>query len=218
MRQLTKLPQLLLLICTILLTSACANLANLREILNTVSYQDQPIAYELDQTRTRTEFKVGSNAGQFRLVSAQLGFAQPHIHQGQLAVTVATGSIDLANPLVEEMLRGGAWFDSKRHPLASFVTTQLIPKPPDSLTARGELTIKDIKQPLDLQVHFADGLPDLSKNPQHIAFTAQGSFSRASYDMTGLTEFAPDEVQLTVSGWFSHSTMAIDSSSHIAKQ
>ncbi len=210
--------RVLLLVGLTGLTSACVNLANLRDILNTVSYEQRNIAYTLDTEQTRMMFSVGDTNGQFRVFSAQLGFDQADISSGQLNVTVATGSIDLANPLIEEMLRGAAWFHSDTHPLAGFEANSITQRSADVLTARGTLTIKGITQPLSLNVTFPDGLPDLTKQTEAIRFAASGTFSRASYNMTSLTEFAPDEVSLNVEGVFALSARQIDSAPQIATQ
>ena len=184
-----------------LILTGCVNLTNLQQILKTTSYKPTAITYTLDPERTQMHFRVGDTTGRFRVYAGQLGFSSEHISTGILQVTVATASIDLANPLIEEMLRGSAWFDSTDHPLASFEAQQFVLQS-DQITATGTLTLKAISRPLTLAVNFRDGPPDLKQTPTDIHFAAQGTFSRADYGMTALTDFAPDDVTLSVEGVF----------------
>ncbi|MEM7099918.1 MAG: YceI family protein [Pseudomonadota bacterium] len=179
----------------------CTNLANLREILNTVSYDSATFTYQLDAQTAQISFAVGNTQGKFRVYSAQLGFDSMALNSGVLDVTLATGSVDLANPLIEELLRGKDWFASNTHKLATFRSTEFAVAS-NAATIQGFLTIREISQPMTLQVNFPQGPPNLASDPAKISFVATSQFSRASFGMNALTEFAPDRVELEIQGHF----------------
>ena len=208
--------QFMLGVAVIIFLSACTNLANLREILNTVSYDQANIAFQLNPNVTQMKFAVGETRGKFRVVSAQLGFSSTDLQTGILEVTIATGSVDLANPLVEEMLRTKEWFHSKVHKLATFRSTQIHIQQSES-KIEGVLTIRALSQPISLQVSFPKGVPNLEEPPDQIPFQARGFFYRSDFGMNALTEFAPDRVDLEITGEFIPAQQ-IDSQPHIAEQ
>ncbi len=189
----------------VVLLSACADIALLENNLANVAYQDAQLSYNLDREQTQVRFRVGQTRGKFRVADARLSFPQHNLAAGVLEVTLATASVDVLNPLVENMLRGREWFDSNNHPLALFRTNpnaRLTPTPQGSVQVEGLLKIKAINQPLTLTVTFPAGMPDLADPPDHVVFHAEGSFKRSSYDMSALPGFAPDQVQVVVDGTF----------------
>lgn len=203
---------LIISLATCLILAGCTNLSALRQQVDNLSYTDAAIRYGLLSDETQVGFAVGQTRGQFRVADAQLSFTQPHYSSAVLEVTLATASVDVFNPVIERMLRGKEWFASKQHPFAQFRTTSLASLADDqagtedtsaTLAVEGILEIKGIAEPLTLQVTFPDGLPDLNQPPGQFDFIADGSFSRAEYDMRSLPGFAPDVVSISVQGAFS---------------
>ncbi len=187
------------------LLAGCTNLAALDENLAQVDYRQADLSYRLLRDETRVRFKVGPTRGRFRVADARLSFPRPHLDAGVLEVTLATASVDVLNPVVEQMLKGQEWFDSDSYPLAYFKSAEGALAAADentSISVNGTLQIKTVTRPLLLNVTFPDGMPDLNNPPGRFNFTAQGSFSRASYEMDALPGMAPDEVNVTVDGVF----------------
>ena len=179
------------------LSSACVSRAALEASLANSEFVDADVRFALDREQTTIAFAVGSIDGQFNVVDAQLGFAGERIESATLDVSIATGSIDLDNPLLESMLRGEGWFASKAHPLATYKTRSLTFSGADA-KVDGDLTIKGITHPIELDVHFPAGVPDLRRAA--IDFTATGAFSRSQFDMGQNPKLAADLVELEVVG------------------
>jgi polyisoprenoid-binding protein YceI len=185
-----------------LLTAACTNLAALNQKLVDVEYATGELQYTLDREATKVRFSAGDTDGRFSVADARLTFPATEITDAILEVTLATGSLDVTNPLVQQMLRGQDWFDVKNHPLARFATRSIVIENPQQVRVQGVLVVKEIEQPLLMEVAFAEGLPDLQNPPTRIPFQARGAFLRSSYGMTDLMSMAPDEVVVTVEGAF----------------
>jgi len=181
--------------------TACTNLNALRQTLSQQQVEQALFNYRLDVEQTTLHFKVGQTRGQFGVFDAHLTFADNHIESGKLSVNIATGSVTSANLFAQGWLRGSEGFDATQHPLATFTTQTagLVVVSDNEVTFAGELTVRDVTQPLTLTVILAEGLPIPSQKVS-IPFTASGSFSRAEFGIDGLRAFAPDTVNLEVRG------------------
>ncbi|MEM1432531.1 MAG: YceI family protein [Pseudomonadota bacterium] len=192
-------PQLLLVGA---LLAGCVSDRKLETVLADARYTEAALQYELDRDSTRIGFSVGDTSGRFRVVDARLSFTEPELSAAVLEVTIATASLDLFNPLLEQMLRGADWFDTTAHPSARFQSESVGTAGEQSLAVTGTLTIKNITQPLEISVEFPElpALPDLTLPPERIRFVASGEFLRSTFGMDDLQSFAPDEVQLEIDG------------------
>ncbi|NOX51111.1 MAG: YceI family protein [Gammaproteobacteria bacterium] len=192
----------LLLLSVGVISSGCTNLRALNADLAIVEYETGGLQYALDRETTEVKFRIGDTKGKFRVTDARLTFTTTQLSGVVLEVSIATASVDVFNPLLEQMLRGADWFAAKQFPLAKFKTTAITRNPADQITATGDLMIKGISLPLILDVTFDQGLPDLKTPPPNIEFSASGEFSRSAYAMSAFPTMAPDTVVLNITGSF----------------
>ncbi len=183
-----------------LVLAGCANLPALEALLGAERYPDAPLSYALVRDETLVRFEAGSVRGRFRVFDGRLAVPGPGIESGTLSVTIATGSIDVANPLIEQTLRGEAWFASSQHPLARFSSTRIDARAYPPLIVRGPFTLRGVTRDITLDVQFPDGLPDLDARPERIAFDAQTHISRSAFGMDAMPAMADDTVRITVHG------------------
>ena len=217
-------------VCLALL-SGCVNLNQLEQkLLEAKQAPSSGRHYQLNRDEAEFHFAAGDTQGTFRVASADLTITNPpQLDNVSLAVQLATGSISLANPLLEQMLRGGDWFASSQYPLAEFVSREItsVNDTLQDLAISGVLTIKDVSQPITLSVQLKQPL-NLHQLPPKIEFTANGAFDRTTFGMTRLLDFAPATIKLAISGYFEQQAMIekeatdmtkpFDSSPHIEKQ
>ncbi len=95
----------------------------------------------------------------------------------------ATATIDLASVDTREQnrdghLRSADFFDVENHPTMTFATTSF-----DGEVARGELTIKGITKPVELDVEFLGLEKDGYGNPV-VGFDATAEVNRKDWDLT----------------------------------
>jgi len=67
--------------------------------------------------------------------------------------TIALSSITTSNAQRDDHLRSSDFFDVETNPVMTFATTNL-PVAGDTVTASGELTIKGVTRPVDLEVDY----------------------------------------------------------------
>ncbi len=191
---------LFILVFSLGLSAGCTNLAGLDDELAKVDYVQGRLQYALDREQTEVRFNVGATKGRFRVADARLTFTDERVASGVLEVTLATAGLDVFNPLIEQMLKGDDWFAVERHPLALFATDRMRVIDVDTVEVSGNLTIKEVTQPLALSVQFDEGVPSLTAPPPTISFRATGAFLRSAYGMDDLQSMAPDRVDVEVAG------------------
>ena len=118
----------------------CVQSSAFSDDLKAVVFSDAGTVFFIDPENTLVEFNVGNMGGRFVAVDGRLhqldsstiptpsqtssvetaSDGAPDEMHFRLDVTIATGSVDMRNPLIESMLRGKDWFDSKTHPIARF--------------------------------------------------------------------------------------------------
>lgn len=87
------------------------------------------------------------------------------------AVKIRTGDDDR-----DDALRGPDWFDTKRFPVWTFVSTGIRPSGPSSFELDGTLTVHGVAQPERLNVTIAG-------TPQHPEYRAAGTIDRHAFGM-----------------------------------
>lgn len=126
--------------------------------------------------------------GRFARFSADLAFDAARPEAGRAKVTVDMASATIGMDEMDAELRKPEWFDTARHPQATFVASRLSGQGA-ALRAEGTLTIKGIARPLSVPVQIKDGV-------------ASGQFAipRLAYRIGGGdwgdTSIVADEVQV----------------------
>lgn len=102
---------------------------------------------------TYTQMGVAAE-GQFRRFPAQLRFdpAQPASASATLEIDLA--SIDTGSPEANEEVASKAWFNTKAHPTARFVSTAIRPLGGERYEVAGKLTIKGVTRDVTAPATF----------------------------------------------------------------
>lgn len=114
------------------------------------------------------QMNVPSEGG-FKRFSARVSFDPARPEAGSFRIEVDIGSIDTGSDEGDSEVRRPVWFDTARHPTATFVSKQVRKEANGSYTAFGELTIKGRTRP------FAAPFT-LARQPGG-GFLAQGRFA-----------------------------------------
>lgn len=93
--------------------------------------------------------------GVFKQFDTRLAFDGATPAGGKLDVTIRVASADMANADVNQAIAGPEWFDSARHPQASFQSTEIRPAGGNRYLARGTLTLKGAQRPVDVPFTWA---------------------------------------------------------------
>ena len=117
--------------------------------------------------------------------------------------TIRVASLTTDHIKRDERLRSGDFFDSEQFPLMSFASSKIAVGDNGSLLVTGELTIKEITQPIALEGEFVGTSIDLD-GKERIGFDLRGDLNRLDFDLSwnrllesgGL--FVGNEVELTL--------------------
>lgn len=119
--------------------------------------------------------------GQFRdfdiKVNAGEGFADTEIE-----VIIKASSIDTGNTDRDNHLRSADFFDAENHEEIRFNSTSLEKISMNKFKMKGELTIRDITKPIDLDVIYGGKIKDPWGN-ERVGFKVKGQVNRFDYDL-----------------------------------
>lgn len=120
------------------------------------------------------------------------------------AASITTGAADR-----DEHLRSGDFLDVATHPKLRFTSTD-IKRDGDGFQITGDLTIRDVTQPVTLQARYEDTVTDPWGNDR-VAFTAGTEITREDW---GLTWNAP----LESGGWLVSKEVILEIEGQLIKQ
>lgn len=132
--------------------------------------------------------------GTFSEVSGQI-ITRPDLSGSTTTATIAVSSVSTGNQMRDNHLRSADFFEAERYPVMSFASTGLRPADGSWLMS-GELTIRDVNRPVDLEVEFLGTDPTGLQGEARIGFSARGTISRRDFGISfGL---AADDTKIVV--------------------
>lgn len=126
----------------------------------------KPLTYACDPGHTEVRFTYvhagfSSQNGEFERFDCVLVLDADDPGGATLEVTVATDSVSTGVPDLDADLRSENFFDAKKFPTMTFVSTTVRVRGASSATVIGELTVKDVTKPIALDVK----LVNIGKHP-----------------------------------------------------
>lgn len=119
--------------------------------------------------------------GRFAEVDAAVEIAD-RIEESTIEVTIDMASVDSGNRDRDDHLRSADLFDVETHPTATFRSTRIDPRG-TTATVVGDLTIRGVTHPVELQVDFLGAVVDPWGN-QRAIFDAAGRIDRHTWGLT----------------------------------
>jgi polyisoprenoid-binding protein YceI len=154
-----------------------------------VNGRDVPAAglWEFDQGHTEVLFEgrhlmVSRIRGRFEKFSGRLWVVEaPEESSAELVIEAA--SVESGFKDRDDHIRSADWFDVERYPLIGFKSTGLTHLAADRWRAGGQLTIRDLTRPVELEVEFGGGVLD-PWGGARIGFTATTVVDREDWGLT----------------------------------
>ncbi|MDP9317623.1 MAG: YceI family protein [Actinomycetota bacterium] len=142
--------------------------------------------YELDTTHTTVEFvarhMISKVRGRFTELAGSVVVGDtPEASSAE--VEVVAGSVTTHLEQRDNHLKSGDFLDLENHPTFSFRSTAVRVTGKDSFEIDGDLTIKDITNPVTLKGEFLGWGPDMEGKPMFAA-SAKATIDREDWDMT----------------------------------
>ncbi len=119
-----------------------------------------------------------------------------------LSVVIDATSIDSGVDEFDGHLNGDRFFDTANHPEITFVSTKLVKTGDATGIMTGDLTIKGITKPVDLDVTLNRTARDEIFKTYKIGFTATGTVMRTDYGMDYAVPMVSDEVEINIQAEF----------------
>lgn len=161
--------------------------------------------YVFDQAHTNIQFHwdhfgFSTTSAEFEEFSGELQFDPENTANSSVDVTIDLDSVDSGFETFNgHLTEKGEWFDTDRHPEATFTSTDIKELGQNRLRVTGDLTLKGITREVTLET-------TINKIGQHpvseaktIGFDATTTVSRSAFDMGQYAPSVGDEVTITVS-------------------
>jgi polyisoprenoid-binding protein YceI len=105
------------------------------------------------------------------------------LDDGRAHGTVRTASVETGEAARDEHLRSPDFFDVEEHPEMRFGSTEIRSVEEDTFEIEGDLTIREVTNPIALRAEFQGSEIDPSGN-ERIALEVTGKLDRSDWDMT----------------------------------
>ncbi|QWD22877.1 YceI family protein [Polynucleobacter paneuropaeus] len=117
---------------------------------------------------------------------------------GTMDIAIETGSVSTGSDTFNKLLRSEDYFSSEKFPIAKFTSDKLTFNNQAITSISGELTIKGITKPMDIEVsNFA-----CSRNFITLKYmcgaNASAKLSRSEFDLGKYVPFVGDEISLNI--------------------
>jgi polyisoprenoid-binding protein YceI len=120
--------------------------------------------------------------GRFRSFSGELHIAEDP-EKSWAEVSIAAASLDTANDAADESLKSDKFLDVARYPTLHYRSSEVNHVEGNRWQLDGTLTIRDISQPIALDVAFEGAVPASRVARAKAGFVARGEFDRRDFGM-----------------------------------
>jgi polyisoprenoid-binding protein YceI len=163
--------------------------------------------YTVDPSHARlltavTHFGFTTWYSQFTGITGSLTINPKDVAAAKLSITIPADTISTSNTVLDGMLNSPNWFDTKKYPTITFVSTKVVRTGHDTALVTGNLTFHGVTKPETLKVSFnASGINPVT-HQYTIGFNATGEIKRRDFNQTTYVPVISDEVKLMISAPF----------------
>jgi polyisoprenoid-binding protein YceI len=148
--------------------------------------------WNVDAPHTEINFSVRHFftpvSGRFEDFEIDLAFDPESPEQSSVEVRIAVASINTGNEKRDNHLRSGDWFEAESYPYITFKSNSVTGTAAGQLLARGDLTIKDVTQEVELPITLL-GVKDIPEQMREMlggvtqvaSFQAETELDRRDY-------------------------------------
>ncbi|HYC65777.1 MAG TPA: YceI family protein, partial [Reyranellaceae bacterium] len=120
------------------------------------------------------------------------------IAKSRVSVTVRTASVSMLDAQQTSMMKDPDFFHVQQFPEMTFVSRQVERTGADTLRVQGEVTLRGITRPMQLDVTVSDRKPDAPPGSRYARFRATGKIKRSEFGMTKFLDMVGDVVDITI--------------------
>jgi len=159
--------------------------------------------FEFDQRRTEVRFvytmAYSTQRGRFTKVSGTLDYDEAAPERSKISASIAAASLTTGEALVDNELKGAAFFNVDASPVIAFRSLAVRPRSPTAADVSGEITLNGITKPVTLKVRLKPhDNPALKYDVGAREFNATTRIKRSAFNMTKYPSLVDDEVDLEI--------------------
>lgn len=144
--------------------------------------------WTVDKAHTEVEFKarhlvISTVSGQFKEFDGVVHTHGEGLEGAEVDFTIQAASIDTNNTDRDNHLRSDDFFNAEKFPEIKFCNGTLDQKEDDKYLLKGELTIRDITRPVELEVVYGGSVTDPYGN-EKAGFEVKGKINRKDYNLS----------------------------------
>jgi polyisoprenoid-binding protein YceI len=159
--------------------------------------------FEFDQRRTEVRFvykmAYSTQRGRFTKVSGTLDYDEAAPEKAKISTSIAAASLTTGEALVDNELKGAAFFNVAVSPVIAFKSLTVRPYSATAADVTGEITVNGITKPVTLKVslkpHDDAALKYDAGARQFIATTR---IQRSAFKMTDYQSMVDDDIDIEI--------------------
>ncbi len=164
----------------------------------------QTSAWAPDQAHSEVDFSIlhlaiSNVRGRFGNITGQIVFDKADPAHSKANFNIDVSSVDTGMSSRDSVLKSSSFFDVRKFPTATFVSTSVI-RDSDGFKVAGNLTLRGITRPVVLSVDGPNGPITGPDHKQHAGYSATTEISRKEFGIGAAfpTSVVGDEVKLSI--------------------
>ncbi|MDP4173214.1 MAG: YceI family protein [Bacteroidota bacterium] len=159
----------------------------LNSVNSSIADETKTATWALDPAHSRVQFSakhmiISTVKGNFNSYGVNVHTEGDNFETADIEVIIDTSSIDTGAPDRDNHLRSDDFFNAEKYPQMKFKSTKLEKLDDESYKLYGDLTIRDITKPIELEVEYGGTVIDPWGNTR-VGFSVNGSLDRFEYGL-----------------------------------
>jgi polyisoprenoid-binding protein YceI len=142
--------------------------------------------------------KIFRTTGSFKEWQGMVLVDDGDVSRSTVQVRINTNSIQMLDPQQSEMLKDPDFFDVARFPQMTYASTTVERTGETTLKVDGQVTLRGISRPMELEVSVTDRKPDAAAGARYARFRAAGSLKRSEFGMVKFVDVVGDTVDFSI--------------------
>ncbi|MBS0221941.1 MAG: YceI family protein [Proteobacteria bacterium] len=153
--------------------------------------------------RGTIDFSIGDSklfrtTGSFKHWHGMVNVDETDVPKSQVDVRIDTRSIQMLDKQQTDMLKDPDFFDVENFPEMTFRSKSVERVDPNKLKVTGDVTLRGITKPMQLDVTVLDRKPDAPPGARYARFHGQGQIKRSEFGMTKFLDVVGDTVDISI--------------------
>ena len=159
--------------------------------------------FEFDQRRTEVRFvykmAYAKQRGRFTKVNGTLDYDEAAPEKSKISASIAASSLTTGEALVDNELKGAAFFNVAVSPVIAFRSLAVRPSSATAADVSGEITVNGITKPATLKVSIKPhDDPALKHDAGARKFIATTRIQRSAFNMTDYQSMVDDDIEIEI--------------------